>query len=290
MAFEHRNAIIMAAGTSSRFVPLSLEIPKGLLEVKGEILIERQISQLREAGINDITVVTGYMAERFEYLKDQFGVETVINEDFYRYNNTSSIIRVLDRLDNTFICSADNYFLSNVFTETSECSYYSALYSDGPTDEYCINTDEKGNIISVSVGGHDSWYMIGPAYFNSEFSNAFKGILESAYSLEETKQGYWEDVYIKYIDKLPRLQIRKYSNHEIEEFDSIDELRTFDSSYVENTRSSIVGFISNILHCKESDLSGFKKIPGHDIASEFSFTKGGERYFFDCQTKKLEKK
>ena len=33
------NAIIMAAGTSTRFAPLSYEKPKGLLEVKGENLI-----------------------------------------------------------------------------------------------------------------------------------------------------------------------------------------------------------------------------------------------------------
>ena len=45
------NAIIMAAGTSSRFAPLSFERPKALIEVRGEILIERQIRQLREAGI-----------------------------------------------------------------------------------------------------------------------------------------------------------------------------------------------------------------------------------------------
>ena len=44
----------MAAGTSSRFAPLSYEKPKGLLKVKGEILIERQIRQLQEAGITRI--------------------------------------------------------------------------------------------------------------------------------------------------------------------------------------------------------------------------------------------
>ena len=31
-----RNAIILAAGTASRFIPLSTEFPKGLLEVKGD--------------------------------------------------------------------------------------------------------------------------------------------------------------------------------------------------------------------------------------------------------------
>ena len=85
-----RNAIIISAGTSSRFVPLSYEIPKGLLEVKGEILIERQIRQLNEAGIKDITIVVGYMAEKFTYLCEKYGVQLVINEDYLRYNNTSS--------------------------------------------------------------------------------------------------------------------------------------------------------------------------------------------------------
>ena len=59
------NAIILAAGMASRFVPLSEERPKGLLEVRGEILIERQIRQLKEAGISDITIVVGFKAEQF---------------------------------------------------------------------------------------------------------------------------------------------------------------------------------------------------------------------------------
>ena len=103
-----RNAIIMAAGTSSRFAPLSYEKPKGLLEVKGEVLIERQIRQLKEAGVDDITVVVGYKADLFMYLKDKFGVEIVLNEDYNRYNNTSSVIRVIDKLADTYLCSSDN--------------------------------------------------------------------------------------------------------------------------------------------------------------------------------------
>lgn len=43
------NAVIMAAGMSSRFAPLSYEKPKALLKVKGEVLIEREIRQLQAA-------------------------------------------------------------------------------------------------------------------------------------------------------------------------------------------------------------------------------------------------
>lgn len=76
------NAIIMAAGTASRFAPLSFEVHKALIEVKGEVLIERQIRQLKEAGINEVIIVTGYKAEQFEYLKDKFGVKLIHNLDY----------------------------------------------------------------------------------------------------------------------------------------------------------------------------------------------------------------
>ena len=93
--YKVNNAIIMAAGMSSRFAPLSYERPKGLLNVKGEILIEREIRQLQEAGITDITIVVGYMKEKFFYLEEKFGAKIVVNEDYYQYNNTSTLIRVL---------------------------------------------------------------------------------------------------------------------------------------------------------------------------------------------------
>ena len=143
----------MAAGTSSRFVPLCWERPKGLLEVKGEILIERQIKQLKAAGVEEITIVTGYMADQFEYLKDKFGISLVYNPDYACYNNTSTLMCVLDKLGDTWICSSDNYFTGNVFNEHPVCSQYSAEYADGETDEYCLTCDKDDNIINVTVGG-----------------------------------------------------------------------------------------------------------------------------------------
>ena len=72
--YEVQNAIIMAAGMSTRFAPFSYERPKGAFEVKGEVLVERQIRQLQEAGITDITLVVGYLKEAFFYLEDKYGV------------------------------------------------------------------------------------------------------------------------------------------------------------------------------------------------------------------------
>ena len=81
------NAVIMAAGLSSRFAPISYERPKGTLRVRGEVLIERQIRQLQAAGIEDITVVVGYKKEYFFYLVDKLGVRIVVNDDYVACNN-----------------------------------------------------------------------------------------------------------------------------------------------------------------------------------------------------------
>lgn len=46
-----KNAIILAAGFGMRMVPINMDIPKALIEIKGEPLIERLIQQLHQAGI-----------------------------------------------------------------------------------------------------------------------------------------------------------------------------------------------------------------------------------------------
>lgn len=60
----NKNAIILAAGKSNRFAPFTYEKPKGLFRVKGEVLIERQIEQLKVSGVEDIYIVVGYMKEK----------------------------------------------------------------------------------------------------------------------------------------------------------------------------------------------------------------------------------
>lgn len=273
----------MAAGTSSRFVPLSVERPKGLVEVKGEILIERQIRQLKEAGITDITLVVGYKAEMFAYLRDKYAVDIVYNENFARYNNTSSLIRVIEKLGNTFICSSDNYFPENVFTRESVDSYYSALYAEGKTNEYCLITDAEDQITDVKVGGHDSWYMVGHVFFNHEFSEKFRKLMIKEYCNKTTKQGYWEDLYIRYIDQLPKMKINRYQEGDIQEFDSLDELRMFDESYKNDTRSSIVKQICKQLEVEEACVHAFRNIKHKGNYLQFQFKVYDDVYEYNAE-------
>ena len=64
----------------------------------------------------------------------------------------------------------------------------------------------------------------------------------------------------------------KYSSNVIFEFDTLDELRQFDSSYVKDTRSSIIKDISKRLKCLESDIVNLRTIKDFDNeAIGFSF-------------------
>lgn len=211
------NAIIMAAGLSSRFVPLSYERPKGVLRVRGEVLIERQIRQLKEAGINDITVVVGYMKEAFFYLEDAFGVKILVNEQYANRNNNSTLMLVRQQLGNTYICSSDDYFTENVFRPYVYEAYYAASYFPGKTDEYCLKTARDGRITGVTVGGADVWAMMGRVYFDRAFSETFRRVLEEDYGKPETAPKLWEDIYIDHIKEL-RMVMKPYEDGVVYEF------------------------------------------------------------------------
>lgn len=284
MGYQVDNAVIMAAGTASRFAPLSHERPKALIEVKGEVLIERQIRQLREAGISRIIVVVGYMKEQFRYLEEKFGVILVENNDYLTRNNNASIYAVKDYLRNTYICSSDNYFAQNPFEAEVDDSYYAALYAQGQTQEWCMTEDARGYIDSVRVGGSNAWYMLGHTFWNEAFSRAFLEILLEEYHLPQTADKLWESIYMEHLDRL-KMKIRKYEDDVIFEFDTLDELRVFDTSYVDDTRSTILKQISRQLNCRERDIVNVTAFKTSDnAAAGMRFTVGGQTYQYTYQT------
>lgn len=250
------NAIILAAGLSSRFAPISYEKPKGLLRVRGEILIERQIEQLRAAGICDITVVVGYKKEYFFYLENKYGVKIIINNDFASRNNHASLMRVRHLLGNSYICCSDDYFTENPFEPYVYKAYYAAQWTDGATKEWCMQTGSKGRIVSVSVGGSSSWYMIGHVYFDRVFSKQFVEILEQEYNKPETVDKLWEDLYIEHINELD-MAVKKYPAGIINEFDSLDELRDFDPDFIQNVDLDIFDNIVKVLGCERDEIRDF---------------------------------
>lgn len=261
---EIENAIILAAGMSTRFVPLSFEKPKGLLKVKGQVLIERQILQLREKGIDEIIIVVGYMKEQFKYLIDKFGVILIETKEYEKKNNHSSIYAARKYLKNSIITSSDLYFKENIFQKYAYDAYYTAVYKRGKTAERGIILDEDDRILNTMYGDrcYDIWVTLGYAFFNQRFSNNLIKILDAIYDLPETYNKFWADIQDENLKEL-YMYAKLCDENVIYEFDSLEELRQFDKKYLVNSESNIMRQVCYMLGAREDeiiDIESLRKI------------------------------
>tara|TARA_Y100001970_G_scaffold237991_1_gene298895 strand:- start:597 stop:1379 length:783 start_codon:yes stop_codon:yes gene_type:complete len=77
-------SIILAAGKGARMGDKTKDCPKSLIKLNNIPIIERQIAILKKAGIYDITLITGFMKNKFNYL----GLPQIFNSD---YNSTNMV-------------------------------------------------------------------------------------------------------------------------------------------------------------------------------------------------------
>ncbi len=87
--------IILAAGEGTRLRPHTADRPKCLVPLGGRPLLDWQLRALRAAGIDDITIVTGYRVEMIEPL----GIATRHNPAFATTNMVASLMCARDRFD-----------------------------------------------------------------------------------------------------------------------------------------------------------------------------------------------
>ncbi len=141
------NAIILAAGFGMRMVPIHTSVPKALLEVNGERLIDRLIRQLQETGIREIIVIVGFMVESFEYLLDEPGVELIYNPEYAVKNNISSLYLAADRISNTYIVPCDLWCDRNPFHRHELYSWY--MVSDLVDEASDVRVNRKMELVKV---------------------------------------------------------------------------------------------------------------------------------------------
>lgn len=132
------NAIILAAGIGSRLSQLTKRLPKSMLKINGVPIIERQIIFLKETGINEIIVVSGYMAEHFLYLEHMYGVKLVYNQHYAEFNNLYSLYLAKDFLGNSYILDGDIYLVNNFLKRDLSASTYFTGPKSKVKDEWLL--------------------------------------------------------------------------------------------------------------------------------------------------------
>lgn len=277
--FKVDGAVITAAGFGSRFVPITFETPKGLLEVFGERMVERQIRQLHEVGITDITIMVGYLKEKFEYMIDKYDVKLLYNPEYSCKNTLATLYhaRELFRGRNMYLLVSDNWLRDNMY-HAYECgSWYSSVYMEGDTSEWCISSNKKGRIQSVAIGGQNSYVMYGPAFLSKSFSDTFIPFLEEAYKRPGTEQCYWEQVILDHISQL-EFYMNCQPEGQIYEFENLEELREFDPKYQNHSDNKAMRLVSEVFRVKESAIHNIRCLKAGMTNQSFLFEVKGKHY------------
>ena len=186
---QPQRAIILAAGFGMRMVPINTEIPKGLMEVKGEVLIERMIRHLHEVGITDIQVVVGFMKERYEYLIDEFQVKLVVNSEYQVKNNLHSLSKVKSSLDKTYIIPCDIWSEENPFSDFEPYSWY--MVTNEQSIESTVRVNRKRELVMIDETEEGN-QMIGLSYVMGEEAMLIQEKLQEFSKKPSYDHEFWE--------------------------------------------------------------------------------------------------
>ncbi len=185
-----KNAIILAAGFGMRMVPINTETPKGLLEIKGERLIECTIRQLHEVGITEIYIVVGFMKEQYEYLIDEYGVDLIVAPDYTSKNNLHSLKTAADHLSNSYIIPSDIWCEKNPYSRNELYSWY--MVSDMVDDDSTVRVNRKQELVvqKEQAGGNA---MIGICYLLEAEAAIVRERLEELVRDSRYDGAFWEE-------------------------------------------------------------------------------------------------
>ena len=229
--YRAKRAIFIAAGFDSRLVPITFNTPKPLVRVHGQRIIDGLIDACLDAGINEIYIVRGYLAEQFDQLLYKYPMIRFLENPVYNEaNNISSAMVARYMLSNAYVFEAD-LLISNpkIITKYHYTSDFLAIKKDR-TDDWCFIVKD-GVIVEEKVGGLDCWQMVGISYWNEEDGHKLSDDIKMTYEQPGGKERYWEQVPLVFCKKHYKVEVRECQENDIIEIDTFRELKAIDKTY-----------------------------------------------------------
>ncbi len=243
-----QRAIILAAGFGMRMVPINMETPKALVEIKGEILIERTIRQLHVAGIREIYIVVGFMKEKFEYLIDKYGVELIVNSEYAQKNNLHSMKRALPYLENAYIIPCDIWCKENPYHAEELYSWYTV--SEQEDRESTVRVNRKMELVqcpATETGNR----MVGISYLTGDEVITVRENIENMCLDSRYDGAFWEEAL--YRGNRMMVVARVVPKEDAIEINTYEQLRELDSDS-NHLRSEAIQVIAEVFQVKQTDV------------------------------------
>lgn len=229
--YKAKRAVIIAAGFGSRLVPITLNTPKPLVRIHGHRIIDSLLDALLAAGIEEIYLVRGYLAEQFDQLLYKYPmIKFVENPSYNEANNIGSALHCKYQMSNTYVCEADLLVKNPAIIKKY---HYSSEFLGFPverTDDWCFDV-ENGVITGQKVGGLNCVQMVGISYWSEADGRRLADHLQQAYDMPGGKELYWEQVPMKVFKDQYKVYLDRCCSEDIIEIDTFRELVAIDKSY-----------------------------------------------------------
>ena len=231
--YRAKRAIFIAAGFGSRLVPITFNTPKPLVRVHGTRIIDHLIDACLEAGINEIFIVRGYLAEQFDQLLYKYPMIKFLENPVYNEaNNISSSLVARYLLSNAYVFEAD-LLISNpkIIKKYHYTSDFLGIKKER-SDDWCFRVKD-GIIVEQNVGGEgdDIWQMVGISYWNEMDGHKLSQDIADVYASPGGKERYWEQVPLRYCKNHYSVEIKECFDEDIVEIDTFKELKAIDKTY-----------------------------------------------------------
>lgn len=267
-----KNAIILAAGFGMRMVPINTEVPKGLLEIDGEPLIERLIKQLHDVGITDIYVVVGFMKEKYEYLIDEYGVELIVNSEYAAKNNLHSLKRVIKHLSNSYIVPSDIWCARNPFKKSELYSWY--MVSDEICQESSVRINRKEELVVVPKEMEGNT-MIGISYLVNEDAKLVKECVVKMCEDSKNDDAFWEETLYQNDKMIIAANVVRAS--EVIEINTYEQLRELDGDS-KQLQNEAIAILMKQMNVQENDVTNITVLKKGMTNRSFLFTVNNKKY------------
>ncbi len=269
------NAVILAAGVTKETIYAP---PKGLFLIDGVPIIERQICQLKEAGIHEIYIVVGYKKEMYFYLEEKYGVKLIGNPRLDK-NNIYSLYLARDHLKNSYVCACDYYYKENPFSPFEFRAYYATAYFSDASKKFVVKTNHKGRIIDLLPGAPEGECIHGIAYFDKEFSTSFVEFMEEEIDEYRVEALFWQEFFARHIDDLD-LYAKHCEQSAVLEFNDLRALRSINLLFVDSISTQIVRNICRELLCNEEDITYVDVLDAGHSNTTFKVVAKGKDYVY----------
>ena len=229
--YRARRAVFIAAGFGSRLAPITFNTPKPLVRVHGKRIIDGLIDACLEAGIHEIYIVRGYLAEQFDQLLYKYPMIRCLENPLYNEaNNISSALVARYLLSNAYVFEAD-LLISNpkIIRKYHYSSDFLGIRKDR-TDDWCF-TVKDGVITEEKVGGLNCWQMVGISYWNEADGHRLAQDIPEVYQAPGGRERYWEQVPLVYRKEHYAVEVRECFDEDIVEIDTFRELKAIDRTY-----------------------------------------------------------